>query len=78
MRTCQGVSEGEEGRLEVPDGAVSEARRFHEERGGRGVGYLCIIWRRVAIFMQRVWLVLRRLKRGVSESVQQVMPVLCV
>ena len=32
------MSEGEEGRLEVPDGAVSEARRFHEERGGKGGG----------------------------------------
>ena len=65
------------------DGVGSEARRFHEERGvrgrgGRGVGSSCVIRRRVVIFMRRVWLVLRWLKRGVFEIVHLGMPVLCV
>ena len=77
------MSEGEEGMEEMCDSAGSEARRFHEERGGKGeggsgVGPLCVIWRRVTIFMRRVCLVLRRIKLGVFESFQKGMPVLCV
>ena len=38
VRTCQGVLEGREGMVEVCGGTGSEARCFHEERGGQGEG----------------------------------------